>query len=217
MTKAIVVVAVLLTAVISSKAQYSEFGGIDNFFQANVNLPNAAEFANRRMNAPVSYMLVDQSDLQQVIDRLINGGMTYLGVSAFRFPLGTMYGGVPEKTAAIAYAKSIGAEIGIYTLSTNTDTEGQWNNHSVYFYARTVVPATPGVELPNMITNEQATAAFNFLQDQLGRPRLRTGMVTYDAKTDSFTWIGPKFGKRMSQTRASFINEVWGNYIKNNK
>jgi hypothetical protein len=64
-----------------------------------------------------------------------------------------MYGGVPEKTAAIAYAKSIGAEVVIYTLSTNTDTEGQWSNHNVYFYTRTVGPATPVVELPNMITN----------------------------------------------------------------
>jgi len=152
MTRAMLVGAVLLTAVISSKAQSSEFEGIDSFFQANVNLPNAADFANRQTNAPVNYLLVDQSNLQQVVDRLINGGMTYLGVSSFRFPFGTMYGGVPEKTAAIAYAKSIGAEVVIYTMSTNTDTEGQWNSHNIYFYARTVVPVTPAVELPNMIT-----------------------------------------------------------------
>ena len=217
MTKAILAGAVLLSAVIVSKAQYSEFGGIDNFFQANVDLPNAAEFANRRTNAPVNYLLVDQSNLQQVIDRLVNGGMTYLGVSSFRYPLAAMGGGVPEKTAAIAFAKSIGAEEVIYTLNTYTDTEGRWSGHNIYFYARTVVPATPSVELPNMITNEQATAAFNFLQDQLGRPHLRTGMVTYDAKTDSFTWIGPKFGKRMSQSRESFITEIWANYIRTNK
>jgi hypothetical protein len=209
--------AVLLAAATLSEAQYSEFGGIDSFFKANVNLPNAAEFANRNTNAPVNYMLVDQSDLQQVIERLVNGGMTYLGVSSFRYPLETIYGGVPAKAAAISYAKSIGAEVVIYTLSTNTDTEGQWNNHSIYFYARTVVPGTSSVQLPNMITNEQATAAFNFLQDQYGRPRLRTGMVTYDSKTDSYTWIGPKLGKRMSQSRASFISQVWANYIKNNR
>jgi hypothetical protein len=29
-----------------------------------------------------------------------------------------------------------------------------------------------------------------------------------DSKTDSFTWIGPKLGKRMSQSRASFMGSA---------
>lgn len=59
-------------------------------------------------------------------------------------------------------------------------------------------------------TDQQALAAFNWLQDQYGRPH--TGSVTYSARDDSYHWIGPKFGKPMKMTRKEFDLEVWYSY-----
>lgn len=63
-----------------------------------------------------------------------------------------------------------------------------------------------------VLSNQQATTAFNWLQDTLDKPHVSS--VTYDAKTDSYTWIGPKYGKRMSMSRAQFLAEIWSGYLK---
>jgi hypothetical protein len=63
-----------------------------------------------------------------------------------------------------------------------------------------------------ILNNEQATAAFNFLQDRLRKPHVKN--VTYDFETDSYIWIGPKFGKRMSMPRSQFEAEIWHDYLK---
>jgi hypothetical protein len=68
---------------------------------------------------------------------------------------------------------------------------------------------TPYVEIPNP-TDEQATAAFNDLQDQFHRPHAKS--VTYHVATDSYGWIGPKTGKKMSMKRTEFIAELWVGY-----
>lgn len=62
------------------------------------------------------------------------------------------------------------------------------------------------------LSDEQATDAFNFLQDRLGKPHVRK--VSYDSQTDSCIWIGPKSGKRISMPRTQFEAEVWPDYIK---
>jgi hypothetical protein len=61
-------------------------------------------------------------------------------------------------------------------------------------------------------TDEQATAAFNDLQDQFHRPHVKS--VVYDATIDSYRWIGPKTGKKMSMKRSQFIAEIWTGYYK---
>lgn len=69
----------------------------------------------------------------------------------------------------------------------------------------------PSIQVPNP-TDEQATAAFNDLQDQFHRPHVKS--VSYIAATDSYHWIGPKTGKKMSMKRSQFIAEIWDGYYK---
>jgi len=59
--------------------------------------------------------------------------------------------------------------------------------------------------------NAEASAAMNRLQDALGRPRVKGG-VRYDPKTDTYNWIGPKTGKRMSLPASDFLSDV-GPYL----
>jgi hypothetical protein len=48
--------------------------------------------------------------------------------------------------------------------------------------------------------DEQATLAMNYLQDRLGKPHVKS--VWFDVKTDSFVWVGPKYGKKgVDETR----------------
>jgi len=71
------------------------------------------------------------------------------------------------------------------------------------------VGASPIVEIPSP-TDEEATAAFNDLQDQFRRPHV--DRVYYTASTDSYNWIGPKYHKKMSMKRPQFHVEVWQPY-----
>jgi Protein of unknown function (DUF4236) len=71
------------------------------------------------------------------------------------------------------------------------------------------VGASPIIEIPNP-TDEEATAAFNDLQDQFRRPHVNR--VYYTASTDSYNWIGPKYHKKMSMKRPQFHVEVWQPY-----
>jgi hypothetical protein len=63
-------------------------------------------------------------------------------------------------------------------------------------------PPTTSNAAPLLVSDQQATAAFNFLQDRLGKPHAKR--VWYDPGTDSYSWIGPKFGKKMSMPRSQF-------------
>jgi hypothetical protein len=71
-------------------------------------------------------------------------------------------------------------------------------------------------ESPNQIpkpNDPEATEAFNWLQDQLGHPHVPR--VYYDAKTDTYNWIGPKRHRPMSMRRSEFETQVWNPYWKN--
>jgi hypothetical protein len=52
----------------------------------------------------------------------------------------------------------------------------------------------------------EATGAFNYLQDKLGKPHVKE--VTYDPDADRFRWRGPVSGRRMSMSREKFWEEV---------
>jgi TolB-like protein len=69
---------------------------------------------------------------------------------------------------------------------------------------------TPTPSVP--LGEEQATAALNFLQDRLRKPHVQ--QVWYDSATDSYVWIGPKFGKKVSMPRSQFEAEIWPDYVK---
>jgi Protein of unknown function (DUF4236) len=70
-------------------------------------------------------------------------------------------------------------------------------------------------ESPTQIPNpddSEATEAVNWLQDQLGHPHVPR--VFYNAKTDTYNWIGPKRHRPMSMRRSEFDTEVWNPYWK---
>ena len=69
--------------------------------------------------------------------------------------------------------------------------------------------STPYVEIPSP-TDEEATAAFNDLQDQFGRPHI--DHLFYIGSTDSYNWVGPKTHKKMSMKRRQFNLEIWQPY-----
>jgi hypothetical protein len=52
----------------------------------------------------------------------------------------------------------------------------------------------------------EATDAFNYLQDQLGKPHVKG--VTYDPDADRFRWRGPVSGRKMSMSREKFWEEI---------
>ena len=51
-----------------------------------------------------------------------------------------------------------------------------------------------------------ATKAFNFLQDQLGKPHVDE--VWYDFDSDLFHWRGPATGNRMAMSREKFEEDI---------
>jgi hypothetical protein len=51
-----------------------------------------------------------------------------------------------------------------------------------------------------------ATKAFNFLQDKLGKPHVDE--VWYDFDSDLFHWRGPATGNRMAMSREKFEEDI---------
>ena len=82
--------------------------------------------------------------------------------------------------------------------------------HEVAFYAKqSARRATPASTVRP--SNAEARVAMNQLQDAFGKPHV-TGGVWYDPRTDTYSWIGPKFGRRMSEPASLFLSEV-GPYL----
>jgi hypothetical protein len=52
----------------------------------------------------------------------------------------------------------------------------------------------------------QSLAAFNYVQDTLGRPHVEE--IRYDSDTDRLYWKGPRTGKEMSMDRERLKNRV---------
>jgi hypothetical protein len=186
---------------------------IDSFFCANYNVPNLAQYANRQVGQ-VSYVLVDLSEYADVHQRYLDGGYVKLGESAWE-----SNNGVPDREGAISYARFLGADAVVYVANSHFDYNRQVERteHHVGFYAlasssRARVAFTAQVDSSLILSTPQATTAFNWLQDTLGKPHVRS--VIYDAKSDSYIWIGPKYGKRMSMSRAQFLAEIWSGYLK---
>ncbi|MBV9274267.1 MAG: hypothetical protein JO333_10265 [Verrucomicrobia bacterium] len=199
--------AFCLTAA-GAKAQYS-YGEIESFYEANPELIGGANYAGRSVNP--SYLLVDWNRRDELDQRMISNGFVRLGVSHWT-AANWEYGGIPQKDLAIAYARTIGADVVIYSIQWSGGTDPNHTDHTVSFYAKQVTEvrraAPSDAVIPN---NATASAAMNRLQDALGKPHVKGG-VWYDAASDTYNWIGPKFGRRMSESRAQFLSDV-GRYL----
>jgi hypothetical protein len=188
---------------------HAQSNPIDSFFQANYNVPNLAEYANRQVGQ-ISYLLVNESDYLNVQQRYLDGGYVKLGESGYE-----SWSGVPDREAAIAYARFIGADAVVYACGSFFDHNRQLErtNHTIGFYAHKQSGQVVAVQNSSQVlSNQQATTAFNWLQDTLNKPHVK--IVSYDAGTDSYTWIGPKYGRRMSMPRIQFLVEIWSGYLK---
>jgi hypothetical protein len=201
--KIMMALAALALATASAHAQYSQYGAIENFYQANPDM-NTGQYAGRVVNP--AYWLVDWNRWDEMDSRLTGDGFVRLGTASWESN-NAIGGGVPQKFMALDYAKAIGAEVIIYAVHSSTD-KYDWTSHDVAFYAKpTVRPATPATRP----SNAQASAAMDRLQDALGKPHVKGG-VWYDRATDTYNWIGPKFGRQMSEPASQFLYEV-GPYL----
>jgi hypothetical protein len=135
--------------------------------------------------------------------RLLNSGYVRLGVSNWESK--NVYGGgVPQKDMALAYARAIGADIIIYA-DRSAPNEYDTSEHLVGFYANAVKRAAPA----RRPTSEEATKAINRAQDAWHEPHVKGG-VRYDPQTDTYNWIGPKYGEHRSKSAEwfSIISEL---------
>jgi len=123
----------------TAHAQYSQYGAIENFYQADPDL-NTNQYAGRVVNP--RYWLVDWGRWNEMDDRLVSSGFVRLGVSKWQSE-NAYGGGVPKRDLAIAYAQAIGADVVIYATHDATD-RYDYSVHNVRFYAKqNVLRATP--------------------------------------------------------------------------
>jgi hypothetical protein len=186
----------------SAQAQ-SQYGPVENFYYSNVDVDNG-QYAGRVVNP--GYWLVSQAQWADVDSRWTGGGYVRLGISSWKSD-NSSGGGIPFKELALAYARAIGADVVIYTVYDSD--EYNWSSHKVAFYARAHdQPRTTAVSRP---TSAEATAAINRAQDECHEPHVAGG-VHYDPQTDTYNWIGPKFGEHRSKSAAWFLDH-FGTYL----
>jgi hypothetical protein len=191
----IMAVAALALAIGNAQAQNSQYGAVENFYQANPDV-DFAEYTGRTVNP--AYWLVDWNRWAEIDSRWTNGGFVRLGISSWESN-NALGGGVPLKDWVLAYAYAIGADVVIYAVHTATD-KYDWTAHDVAFYAR-----TRQADSTSRPTSAEATAAINRAQDAWHEPRVKGG-VRYDPRTDTYNWIGPRFGERRSKSAAWFLD-----------
>jgi hypothetical protein len=200
MKKLLLIMAAVAFALAIGKAKAQTYGPVESFYQANTEL-DFTHYAGRIVNP--TYWLVDWTRWNEMKDRLVSNGFVQMGTSGWEGP-NELGNGVPQKDLALAYARVIGADVVIYAV--HDGDKYNYSAHSVGFYAKQHAPT--GNTRPS---NAQASAAMNRLQDALGKPRVKGG-VWYVAATDTYNWIGPKFGKQMSEPASEFLGEV-GPYL----
>jgi hypothetical protein len=202
MKKLLLTITISLVAFATAHAQYSRYGTIENFYQANPDL-DVNRYAGRPVNP--GYWLVGRERWKEMEGRVLGDGYVLLGISNWKGP-NNLGNGVPEKGLALTYAQAIGADIVLYAVYPANDYETE---HLVGFYAK------PGMQSVERATptngtrpsNREVSLAMDRLQDAKGLPHVTSG-VWYDSRTDTYNWIGPKFGRRMSEPASQFLSEV---------
>jgi hypothetical protein len=131
MNKMILTAAAAFALIAGAQAQSSQYGTVENFYQANVDVDNS-QFAGRIVNP--GYWLVNASRWAEIDSRWTDGGYVRLGISSWESD-NALGGGVPLKDWALAYAKAIGADVVIYAVHDATD-RYNYSAHDVGFYAK---------------------------------------------------------------------------------
>jgi hypothetical protein len=119
---------------LSAHAQWSQYGALEDFYQANPDLPNKSPYAGRMANP--NYLLIGWDQWSDMDSRLTDNGFVRLGVSNWDAQT-ALGGGVPQKALAVSFAQALGADIVIYATTSKMDDYGRWwATHYVGFYAR---------------------------------------------------------------------------------
>ena len=205
MKKLLLTITLGLAAFATAHAQYSPYGAIENFYQANPDL-NTGQYASRAVHP--AYWLVNWSRWEEMDSRLTGDGFIRLGVSSFEGD-NASGAGVPQRDLAMAHARAIGADVVIYAVHAATE-KYDWTAHDVAFYAKQSVPRATSASNGRRPTGAEATAAINRAQDAWHEPRVKGG-VWYDPKTDTYNWIGPS-GQPRSKSASWFLNK-FGSYL----
>lgn len=207
MNKIILTAVAALGLAAGAQAQSSRYGAIEDFYEANTEI-NTNQYAGLAVNP--AYWLIDWNNWADIDSRWLNAGYVRLGVSNWASH-DSDWGGVPLKNWAIAYANAIGADVVIYAAMV-TDRNDYSCSHRIGFYAKPRVRETSSTDVvrENRSTRPSggwAKAALNRFQDAHGQPRVQSDVI-YDANTDTYTWIGPKSGRRMTKTFRVFLSDI---------
>lgn len=202
MKKLLLTITISLVAFAAAHAQYSQYGTIDSFYQANPDL-DVNQYAGRVVNP--AYWLVDWDQWKEMDERMTTGGFIRLGISSW-WAQNFNGAGIPKKDLALAYAQAIGADAVIYATYATADRA----HHYVGFYARQSVQRAAPASAARP-SNAQATAAINRFQDAHHEPQVKGG-IWYDSATDTYNWIGPTTGQHMSKSASWFLSK-FGSYL----
>jgi hypothetical protein len=204
--KALLTTGLAFAAFGTAHAQNSQYGPVENFYQANVDV-DAAQYAGRAVNP--SYFLVDWNQWNELEKRLSGAGYVRLGLS--NWICTNLYGGgVPQKDLALAYARALGASIVMYAAR-QAQNEYNSSEHLVGFYAKQTDTPVRRAAPANRPTSAEASVAINRAQDAWQEPRVKGG-VQYDPETDTYSWIYTKTGKRVTVSAAWFLDK-FGAYL----
>jgi hypothetical protein len=148
MKKTILTTIGVILLSLSTQAQNSWYGAVEDFFMANPDLPNASQYASRAVNP--NYLLIDWDQWNDMDQRMISNNCVRLGISSWidNNPYG---GGIPQKGLAIAYARAIGAQFVIYASRPALNRLNS-AEHLVSFYSRQAGYAN-SVANPSQISN----------------------------------------------------------------
>lgn len=176
MKNLLLTIIVSLAAFVTAHAQSSQYGAIEDFYQADPDL-NTSQYAGRVVNP--SYWLVDWGRWSEMDDRLVSNGFIRLGVSKWESD-NAYGGGIPQREPAIGYAQAIGADVVIYATHAAAD-KYNYSEHLIGFYARRNAQRAVPTTGPS---NAQASLAMNRLQDALGKPRVKVcGTIRVPTRT----------------------------------
>lgn len=217
MLKKLLTLTMAIALTVGAKAQYSQYGSLENFYEANPDLPNASRYTGRLVNP--NYILVDWSRWSDMDERMTANGFSRLGISNWE-DHDVYAGGVPQRELAVAYARAIGADVVLYSTTTESANPTYPTfHHYVGFYAkqrsevRRAAPALEQSELERR-ADQFSGGEYSAMQDDLriAESRLQAAWDRLPAwkrnqlRASERSWIAEK-DAAMPERRLEMVNE----------
>jgi hypothetical protein len=124
--------------------------GVEELFRANPALmtpglhPGLGDYIRRETNIPPNFIVTDPlRGFVKLNGQLIDRGYVWLGSSDWENRQGHEH--YADKEAAIKEAKSLGAEVVVYTIGFRIGDEGEYHiSHHLFFYSPKINITKPG-------------------------------------------------------------------------